>query len=716
MFGIQGPLGTVLDLLVVILGFGLIVFFHECGHFFAARWAGIRVLAFAIGFGPAALSYRKGLGWRRGSTEPEYERLIRQAQSASDEERQLARQKLAAGISPTEYRLNLLPLGGYVRMLGQEDLHPEAVSDAPDSYQNCKPWKRMIVISAGVVANIVIAAILFVIVFMVGLKVEPPVIGSVEPGSPAASAVAIDADETGPAGLKPGDRVIEINGRSPNTFADLRVAVAMTARDAPVRLTVEREGRPEPLHFEIKPEVSSLDGLLTIGIQPALSLTVADFKGPDAEQALASIGLKGVKPGMQVTAVNGDESVRTMADLVERFAHSGGEPVDLTFTGPDSKVTCRVEPLPEFDIGLVPGPTPDTLAIIEHVLGLVPVLCVDSGENALTERGVRSGLKPADIFARIGSVEFPGVVAGIREIRAHAGKDLDLTVLRQVDGRLQRVDLKAPVSRKGMLGFFPSDTRARNAMVAMPPESLKPGPDLPAVTPPASTIIQGPGQRLIAIDGKPVETLIDVRNALLDATADELAAGQPADIAVTLEWPSAQTPRPRVERIWHLSADDVAELHTLSWRPPFSEALFEPAQVLLKSSNPSEALATGLSETRRVLIMTYVTFARLFQQTVKIEHLKGPVGIAHIGTLLADRGFVWVLFFMAVISVNLAVINFLPLPIVDGGQFLMIVYEQIRGRPVPVPVQNAVTMAGLILIASLFLIVTFNDVKNLLGL
>jgi regulator of sigma E protease len=82
---------------------------------------------------------------------------------------------------------------------------------------------------------------------------------------------------------------------------------------------------------------------------------------------------------------------------------------------------------------------------------------------------------------------------------------------------------------------------------------------------------------------------------------------------------------------------------------------------------------------------------------------------------VAEKGLIWLLFFMGLISINLAVINFLPLPIVDGGQFLFLVYEQVRGKPVPVGVQNAVTMAGLVLIGSVFLIVTFNDVKNLFG-
>ena len=91
------------------------------------------------------------------------------------------------------------------------------------------------------------------------------------------------------------------------------------------------------------------------------------------------------------------------------------------------------------------------------------------------------------------------------------------------------------------------------------------------------------------------------------------------------------------------------------------------------------------------------------------------MGIAHVGTIIADRGVIWVMFFLGLISVNLAVVNFLPLPIVDGGQFLMLLYEQIRGKPVPIPVQNAVMMAGMLLIVGVFLFVTFNDIRALLG-
>lgn len=98
-----------------------------------------------------------------------------------------------------------------------------------------------------------------------------------------------------------------------------------------------------------------------------------------------------------------------------------------------------------------------------------------------------------------------------------------------------------------------------------------------------------------------------------------------------------------------------------------------------------------------------------------VKELRGPVGIVHAGTTVADRGLMYVVFFLAMISVNLAVLNFLPLPIVDGGMFLYLVYEKLTGRPPPPRVQGAATLAGLCLLACLFLLTFYNDVMRLVG-
>lgn len=246
-------LGTIRDLLLVVLGFSLIVVVHELGHFLAARWAGVRVQAFAVGFGPSLLSYRKGMGLRRGSSEADYFKRLRTDPTLAT----------STDISPTEYRINALPFGGYVKMLGQDDADPGARSEEPDSFQNCPVWKRMVIISAGVVMNVILAAALFVVVFSVGLKTEPAIIGWVAPGSPSAAAVAVNAIDAGVTepGLKAGDRIDRIDGEVPVKFMDLVHASAMARRDQPVSLIVRRAGVDLPLHFEIMPKVDEASRL-----------------------------------------------------------------------------------------------------------------------------------------------------------------------------------------------------------------------------------------------------------------------------------------------------------------------------------------------------------------------------------------------------------------------------------------------------------------------
>src|SRR5436190_22263775 len=97
------------SLILLILGFGFVIFFHELGHFLAAKWVGIRVEQFAVGFGQALISWRKGMGFKTGSSGKKYEELVAAGQ--------------AGDVGETEYRLNWIPLGGYVKMLGQDDLH-----------------------------------------------------------------------------------------------------------------------------------------------------------------------------------------------------------------------------------------------------------------------------------------------------------------------------------------------------------------------------------------------------------------------------------------------------------------------------------------------------------------------------------------------------------------------------------------------------------------
>lgn len=714
MDSVLAVFATAGDLALVILGFGFIIFVHELGHFLAARWAGIRVLAFAIGFGPPLLTWRKGIGWRRRSTEPEYLDWVRRRGSGP---------RASAGpldaISPTEYRLNALPLGGYVKMLGQDDIDPTATSDAPDSFQNCKPWRRMVVISAGVVMNIILAAVLFVIVFSAGLKTEPPIVGDVVPGQPASKNVATNARQLGvlEPGLQPADRVISINGSPAQEFQDITLATAMAAPGQAIRLVVDRAGVDRPLNFSITPEVGALSGLLEMGIGPGHSATILEVRNEKErallDEALAGSGLAGVEPGMTLVRVGSNSTVRSAADLTRAIRHSGGSPVEVEFAGPNSRITRTITPRPELALHTFKRPD-GNIVVHRHLLGLTPVMTIENVDSYAAAQGLKAG----DVVVRAGAIQFPSMAQGSGEINAHRGDTIDLVVARKgEDGATVEVPIKARVKSSGRIGLIMGSTADDSNLLASPPPELtdiradaKPSP------PPALSIIDRPGLRLVAVEGKPVSNFADIRRELFTATSDASLLTQPARVIVTVELARAGGAGPvREDRQWNLTADDIRSLHSLAWESPVDPSLFKFEETELRAADFIDALRMGVARTHNVMMMTYVTFARLFQQTVKIEHLKGPVGIAHIGTKIADRGFVWLLFFMALISVNLAVVNFLPLPIVDGGQFIFLIIEQIRGKPVPPQVLNAATVVGLVLIGSMFIVVTFHDVMGLFG-
>src|SRR5437762_1570339 len=189
--------------LLLIFGFGFVIFWHELGHFIAAKWAGVKVEQFAVGFGQALISWRKGLGIRWGSSAKEFEQMT-QAAKEGVQKRDISQ------IDETEYRLNWIPLGGYVKMLGQDDMNPNSLSDSPRAYNNKPISKRMVIVSAGVVMNIILAVVFFTILFRIGFDVPPPVVGMVQPLSPA---------QLG--GLRVGDTVISFDGRIQSDFTKI---------------------------------------------------------------------------------------------------------------------------------------------------------------------------------------------------------------------------------------------------------------------------------------------------------------------------------------------------------------------------------------------------------------------------------------------------------------------------------------------------------------
>ncbi len=704
-------LDTAFNLLLIVLGFGVLIFVHELGHFLAARWAGIRTEVFAIGMGTPVASWRKGVGFAWGST---HAKVVARTERAA---RELSLEELERyGIGATEYSLRWLPIGGFVKMLGQDDADPSAVSQAPGSYNVCPVGKRMVVVSAGVVANVLLALLLFIIAFMSGVKFEAPVVGAVSQTMPAGTTPAVGADRLpippGQVGLQPGDRITHIDGEPVRTFVDVAIGAAMAKPGDLLDLRVERPGLDEPLEFRLPLEKDPVSGLLAIGIEPGRSnrLFAEDEDGLLA-RLLTGIGLfqAGVRPGMRLVSTNG-APVETYGQLEAAVDRSDGRPVATVWES-DSGETVRadVEVEPAYQILRYATPLPGVQQDIEYGLfGLTPLVeVVTVGEVN------RDVLQPGDVFLRAGSVDGPRLAVLRAELARHKGGEIDLLLLRGGE----HVEVNARVNRKGQLNFI-AGSAVDTPLVAKPMEELRtaPGPDGESsiVPSPVSEWLLLGGSRLESVNDTPVADWASFREALRTQTRSAMTAETGAALHVAIV-----NPTPKGEReikTLELSPEQVAELHALAWTCTLPGDVFEPLHTTLTAGgNPLVAAAMGVQETHKVMVMAYLTIDRLVRGTVGVEQIHGPVGIVQVGTRAADRGLTYLIFFLGIISANLAVINFLPIPIVDGGLFLFLIYEKLKGRPPSLAFQNAAAIVGIALIATVFLVVTWNDLVRLVG-
>jgi regulator of sigma E protease len=208
-------------LLAAIPVFGICVLVHEFGHFITAKWAGIRVEEFGLGFPPRLVGYRKR---DAGGWEVIWLGGRRNAEDSYDADKQSPFSGTSGGYSAassgnekhhTIYSLNFLPIGGFVRMPGENgDINDESGNYDPQSFAAKTAGKRIIVLVAGVTMNVILAMILFTIAYSLGEPTYPSVIGKVAPNTPAATA-----------GLRPGDTIVSVNGQPVPQFSDLQNVV-----------------------------------------------------------------------------------------------------------------------------------------------------------------------------------------------------------------------------------------------------------------------------------------------------------------------------------------------------------------------------------------------------------------------------------------------------------------------------------------------------------
>ncbi len=677
---------SLVNLVLIVLGFGFLIGIHELGHFLAAKWSGIRTNAFAIGMGSTVFSYRKGIGFCYKSTKPKVIAMFgKDATEMSDVELH------EHGISETEYSLRLLPIGGFVSMLGQEDGKPDAVSEDPRSYNTCSIGKRMVVVSAGVIMNMLLAAVLFVICFQVGVRFEAPIVGMIVPDSPAAKAIGLDGEH-----LAPGDNVVQVNGKPARTFTDVQIAGAMAKPGVPVELEVERDGCNELLSFSVLPASLHNEGLLELGIFPASSLTLRSGKSGEEVMVVlsASTEFGSLKQGMWMNSANG-ESVEVWSQFNSIVEVSGGSPLKTNWTDGKNEVEVTVPVHPNLEVmRLVDIPTEAPQNYERGLLGLCPLTKIAS---LLPNSPNQEVFQEGDIILSISSLEYPRMGQLRNFLALLPSGDVDVVVLRS--GVETQVTAKVHSGKINVLLVDALDL----PIIAQPlQETLKGSEVVPTEI--ANKQVLG-GSEIISINGVAVENWRDIRKEFVSAGNNAVC-----------KMHSPTVGKPETKVVIDISQDAQTTLATLGWSTSLAMQMFDSIYTTRSSGgNPIKALQMGFDETVDMLVMTYLTIDRLLRRSVGVDQLRGPIGIVHIGTKIGDRGFSFLLFFLAIISVNLAVLNFLPLPIVDGGLFLYLIYEKLFKKPPSIAFQNAAAVLGLGIIGMLFVVTFYNDIARLVG-
>ena len=675
---------------LVVLGFGAVVFIHELGHFIVAKLGGIKVEAFSIGFPPTILSVRK---LRRGFR-------VRLFPKADQEP------PAQEGDSETEYWLGIIPFGGFVKMLGQSDSGPAEKSDDPRSFLNRPIWIRICVVAAGVIFNGISAVILFMGLYLYGLQQQPAVIGEITPGSPAEAA-----------GFRPGDRVIAIDGKSfIGEFVDfsmIPLAGALARKGESTRFTVRREdGQIETLKVVSELEVGDPQQLRQFGIQAASALSIAAIDDPQYQQQLEK---NGFRPGDLIQAVDG-KTVRSSWQLKEYLHQSVRPEVNLTIRrtagGQPELVTVSVPIKPsvlypnfskEYDLANIHSMVPllqvDQVFPRQRTLGLLEKTA-RWFQQTLLRRSVPDLLpqspnpfQKGDILVRAAEIKNPTFVEYRQALETHAKNSFEVEVLRADGGG----ELKSVVLT--VTPWQQPHTKNRVWLGI----TLQFAMDYPVIAQTVDTPMTGKlsiprGAQITMADGQPVSSFYQIAEIL------NKNAGQRLGIDYRLSETDAGSVGiqvPGVEGGMHM------------WSETSVPIPLDFLKERIQTSNPAQAVAMGARKTWYFAATTVMTLKGLFTRDVPTSALSGPVGIISISYQAARQSLVDFLSLMGLISVCIAVMNLLPIPVVDGGVIVFLLIEKIKGGPIPEKIHAAVTYIGLAFLLAVLLWITYNDIYRI---
>jgi regulator of sigma E protease len=557
---------SVIGFLIIL---GPLVVFHEFGHYIFARIFGVKAEVFSVGFGPRIWSKQMG---------------------------------------ETELRVSIIPLGGYVKLLGEDRDAPLPPEEAKRALHKQEPWKRFFIFFGGPLFNFILATLVFMAILVIGEPQPANVVGRVVRGSQAAQA-----------GFKSGDRINSVQGKPVSKYEEI-LTVIRENPSKPLEFDVTHSGSPSPQKITVTPTsekgysiygestaVGEIDGISAYG--RGLEAGVSD-----PSSVAASVG---IKTGDRITEVNGT-ALKSWEELEDLFAQA---PIG-------AKIKLRVQ------------------------------------KPSGTEEKLIELTKPVDKQAASQLVLVPSVN------QAHA-----------------------PMDMQSAWGLFSSELFVDKAMEDSP--AAKAG-----VT---------HGDRLIGVGDKPVQSFVDLRDAVQfagDATG-----------TVQLNW----------EREGKVHSEKITPTATKTKDPEMKSktqytvgvapmmTFAEPVTVIEKVYNPFNLVWMGTSRMITFTWRNFVSIVKMFKGEVSVGTLGGPILIGKIAGESLSHGLVTFLTTMAILSIGLGVLNLLPVPVLDGGHIVLLGLESLRGKPLTLRQAEIIQGVGLALILALMGVVIKNDITRLVS-
>ena len=558
------------SLVAVIPMLGLLIVVHELGHFLVAKAVGVRVLKFSVGFGAPIGIGKLRLRWERNGT---------------------------------EYVIGWIPLGGFVRMLGEpypgdSEVGPPIPEDArDDEFLERKPvWQRLCVVFAGPAMNLLLPVVCLIGILWNGIDRPDAVVGMVDAGSPAAIA-----------GIAPGDRILSVDGAPVQHYGEAITPIREHEPGESLVLEVEREG--ERLSLDVA--VASQEVRDGFGGNEEIGWIGLSHDRRDARVALpdpaSKAGRAGLRSGDRVLAVDGAEV-------------DGWEALEAAHRGAAGRLVSwkieRPQPLDDAAVArLATGERSESqtdelsLAIPRSrdlaALGIVPATIL-VGSVVEGKPAARAGLRRDDLILAVDGEPVGSFRSFVALIQTSRGRELELTYARE--GALRTTRLRAE---------------------------------------------------------------------------EELVEGR-YDIEAM------------AQKIYRIG---LAPQPSLLAGPVFEQ----------KVRNPLESIPEAVAMTWNMTARYLEGLSRVLDGAVGADQISGPIGIARIARHSLDRGFEEYLFWIMLISINLGILNLLPIPILDGGQALIYSIEGIMRSPLSMRAREIANSFGFAVLVILMSRAFWND-------